>query len=89
MLRGRSRWLFRQPIEYCQIIAPLLNDSIHAKTVSEIPNPKTVKEMPDFGRQGIHPVKPLLSVPVSDLYSQLPQQAQAWWLTFFLHVHWG
>lgn len=88
---------FARPAEYCQIIAMLLNNGTHAKTGAQILKPETVKEMftnqikemPDFGRQGIHPPKPLLSNPLPDLYPQPPEQAQGWGLTFFLHEHAG
>jgi CubicO group peptidase (beta-lactamase class C family) len=88
---------FARPAEYCQIIATLLNDGTHAKTGAKILKPETVKEMftnqikdmPNFGRQGIDPPKTLLSNPISDLYPQPPEQAQGWGLTFFLHVHPG
>ena len=88
---------FARPVEYCQVIAMLLNDGTHAKTGAQILKSETVKEMftnqikemPDFGRQGMISPKPLLSNDFPELYPQPPEQAQGWGLTFFLHVHPG
>jgi len=88
---------FAKPIEYCQIIAMLLNDGKHAPTGNQILKPETVKEMftnqipemPNFGRQPINPPKPELSNVLPELYPQPHDQAQGWGLTFFLHVHPG
>ena len=88
---------FGRPAEYCQIIAMLLNDGTHAKSGNRILKPETIKEMftnqikdmPDFGRQGVSSAKPLLTNPVSDLYPQPPELPQGWGLTFFLHIHPG
>ena len=51
--------LFAKPVEYCQVIATLLNDGTHPKTGKQILKKETVDEMfknqiedsPDFGRQ--------------------------------------
>jgi CubicO group peptidase (beta-lactamase class C family) len=88
---------FARPAEYCQVIAMLLNNGTHAKTGTQILKPETVaemftnqiKDMPDFGRQGIQPPKPLYSNPIPDLYPQSPELPQGWGLTFFLLVHAG
>lgn len=88
---------FAKPAEYCQIIATLLNDGTHPGTGKQLLKKETVDEMftnqipemPNFGRQGIDPPKPLLSNPLPELYPQPHDQAQGWGLTFFLHVHAG
>ncbi|KAH8794760.1 beta-lactamase [Hyaloscypha finlandica] len=87
---------FAKPAEYCQIIATLLNDGVHAKSGHRLLKKETVDQMftnqipdfPDFGRQGINPPKPDYSNPLPDLYPQgdLPQ---GWGLTFFLDQHPG
>ena len=84
---------FAKPKQYCQIIATLLNDGTHPGTGKQILKKETVDsmftnqipEMPDFGRQGIHPPKADYSNALGDLYPEgdIPQ---GWGLTFFLHL---
>jgi CubicO group peptidase (beta-lactamase class C family) len=62
---------FARPVEYCQIIAMLLNDGKHPKTGAQILKKETVDEMftnqipdmPDYGRQvcytTLHPPEPI------------------------------
>ncbi|EXJ83839.1 beta-lactamase [Capronia coronata CBS 617.96] len=80
--------------EYCQIIAMLLNDGVHPGTGAQILKKETVDQMftnqipdmPNFGRQGIQPPKPLLSNALTDLYPDPHDVPQGWGLTFFLHL---
>lgn len=45
-----------------------------------------IPDMPNFGRQGIQPPKPLLSNALADLYPDPHDVPQGWGLTFFLHL---
>lgn len=91
--------LFARPVEYCQVIATLLNDGKHPKTGAQILKKETVEEMftnqipdmPDYGRQGIDPPRLDLSNALPALYPEADDAngkpgAQGWGLTFFLHL---
>ncbi|MCJ1252361.1 hypothetical protein MMC24_000166 [Lignoscripta atroalba] len=88
---------FARPLEYCEILATLLNDGESPTSGKRILKAETVQEMftnqipdfPDFGRQGIPAAKPDYSNPLPDLYPQPPEQAQGWGLTFMLTIHPG
>lgn len=88
---------FARPLEYCEILATLLNDGLSPTTGKRILQASTVQEMfqnqikefPDFGRQGIPAAKPDYTNPLPDLYPQPPEQAQGWGLSFFLTLHPG
>jgi CubicO group peptidase (beta-lactamase class C family) len=81
---------FGKPIEYCQIIATLLNNGVSPRTNSKILEPSSIQimftnqipHMPDFGRQHIPASKPDLTNPLDDVYPQEGNPPQGWGLTF-------
>ncbi|MCJ1366635.1 hypothetical protein MMC16_005765 [Acarospora aff. strigata] len=88
---------FAKPLEYCEILATLLNDGLSPTTNNRILQSSTVQKMfsnqipefPDFGRNNIPAVKPDLTNPITELYPQPPEQPQGWGLTFMLTIHPG
>ncbi|MCJ1250876.1 hypothetical protein MMC30_008104 [Trapelia coarctata] len=86
---------FARPLEYCHIIATLLNDGKSPTTGNRILETVTVQEMfsnqiksmPDFGRQGIPAAKPDYTNPLGDLYPQPAEQPQGWGISMFLTIH--
>ncbi|EXJ62617.1 beta-lactamase [Cladophialophora yegresii CBS 114405] len=85
---------FARPNQYCQVIAALLNDGVHAPSGNRILKKETVDEMftnqipemPNFGRQAIVPPKPEYSNALAELYPEPHDIPQGWGLTFFLHL---
>jgi len=88
---------FAKPVEYCQILAILLNNGTSPTTGATILKPETVEEMfknqipdmPNFARQGISAAKPELTNPISELYPQANNPPQGWGLTFMLTIEEG
>lgn len=88
---------FAKPVEYCEILATLLNDGTSPTTGATILQPSTVhtmfenqiKEFPNFGRQHIPDAKPDLTNPIPELYPQPPEQPQGWGLTFMITIEPG
>ncbi|MCJ1375082.1 hypothetical protein MMC20_006316 [Loxospora ochrophaea] len=88
---------FARPLEYCEIIATLLNDGLSPTTGNRILKTETVQEMfrnqipdmPNFGREPIPAARPLSTNPIPQLYPQPPEQPQGWGLTFMLTTHPG
>lgn len=83
---------FAKPVEYCKILATLLNSGISPTTGHKLLESSTVDEMftnqipqfPNFGRQGVPAAKPDLTNPLPDLYPEGPDTPQGWGLTFML-----
>ncbi|CAF9928178.1 MAG: hypothetical protein HETSPECPRED_006765 [Heterodermia speciosa] len=83
---------YARPIEYCEILATLLNCGTSPTTGAQILKPETVGEMftnhipnfPNFGRQGIPAARPLLTNPLPDLYPTEADASQGWGLTMML-----
>ncbi|KAF4540776.1 Beta-lactamase [Lasiodiplodia theobromae] len=85
--------IFARPVEYCQILATLLNNGTSPKTGATILSPRTVDAMftnslpdswPDFARAGIPDAKPHQTNPIPELYQQPGNPPQGWGLTFLL-----
>ncbi|KKY19967.1 putative beta-lactamase family protein [Diplodia seriata] len=84
---------FAKPVEYCQILAALLNNGTSPKTGAALLSPASVAAMfanslpaawPDFARAGIPAAKPHQTNPIPELYAQPGNPPQGWGLTFLL-----
>ncbi|KAI1047169.1 hypothetical protein LB505_013192 [Fusarium chuoi] len=83
--------LFSNPVEFCKIIALLLNYGKDPLSSNRILREETVKEMlrnqipqfPDFGRAQERPSKPSLMNHDSEFYPQSGDPPQGWGLSFF------
>ncbi|KAK8173712.1 beta-lactamase/transpeptidase-like protein [Phyllosticta citrichinensis] len=84
---------FAKPIEYCQILATLLNNGTSPKTGAQILSPSTVDTMftnsipsrPDFARGDVvSDPMPILTNPISEMYPIPDNPPQGWGLTFML-----
>ncbi|KAK7519094.1 beta-lactamase/transpeptidase-like protein [Phyllosticta citriasiana] len=83
---------FAKPVEYCQILATLLNNGTSPKTGAQILSPSTVDLMftnsipsqPNFARRGLSDAMPLLTNPLPELYPMPDNPPQGWGLTFML-----
>ncbi|KAF7556676.1 hypothetical protein G7Z17_g1268 [Cylindrodendrum hubeiense] len=87
--------LFSNPIEYCKILAMLLNCGKDPITSNQILEAGTVKEMfsnqipqfPDFARNSKPPCKPSLVTHTDEIYPQAGNPPQGWGLSFFSLLH--
>lgn len=83
---------FAKPVEYCQILATLLNNGTSPKTGAKILSPATVDAMftnsipdrPDFARSGVPAGKPYQTNPIPELYQEPGNPPQGWGLTFMM-----
>jgi len=88
---------FAKPIEYCQILATLLNDGVHPATGHRLLQKETIDamwenqipSMPDFARQGLTPSNLTYANPAPEFYPQGGNPPQGWGLTFFLTIQKG
>ncbi|KIW87187.1 uncharacterized protein Z519_12298 [Cladophialophora bantiana CBS 173.52] len=85
--------IFSRPVEYCEIIATLLNGGLSPTTNARILRSSTVDIMflnqipqfPDFARKGIPSALPEDTNPIPELYPSQPHhQPQGWGLSFML-----
>lgn len=85
---------FARPKAYCQIIATLLNDGVHAPSGNRILKKETVDmmfsnqipEFPNFAREMGTPCKLHYANPAPEFYPEPGNPPQGWGLTFFLHL---
>ncbi|KAF5556147.1 beta-lactamase transpeptidase [Fusarium mexicanum] len=91
-LNSGGAGLFSSPVEYCKIIAMLLNQGKSPTTNKEILKVGTIKEMfsnqiphlPDFARSPKPSCKPSLVRSAAEIYPQSGNPPQGWGLSFFL-----